>query len=121
MASAKAQAFTAAQTHGRALRPENQLIAHSEGAGWRDLYGARFVEAPFETTEIALEHPSFIYHLTRPTEVTRRIQGRGRERELIGPRRITLTPGGMTAQWQHAGHPEILHVYLRQQLFDAVA
>lgn len=121
MASAKPQAFTAAQTHGRALRPENRLVAHSEGAGWRDLYAARFVEAPFETTEIALEHPAFIYHLTRPTEVTRKIQGHNRERQLIGPRRITLTPGGMTAHWQHAGHPEILHVYLRQQLFDVVA
>jgi AraC family transcriptional regulator len=121
MASAKPQAFTAAQTHGRALRSENRLIAHSEGAGWRDLYAARFVEAPFETTEIALDHPSFIYHLTRPTEVTRRIQGQSRERELIGPRRITLTPGGTTAHWHHAGHPEILHVYLRQQLFDSVA
>jgi len=67
------------------------------------------------------EPPSVIYHLTRPTEVARKIQGQGRERELIGPRRITLTPGGMTAHWQHTGHPEILHVYLRQQLFDAVA
>jgi AraC family transcriptional regulator len=121
MAYVKPQAFTAAQTHGRALRSENRLIAHSEGAGWRDLYAARFVEAPFETTEIALEHPSFIYHVTRPTEVIRRIQGQSRERELIGPRRITLTPGGTTAHWHHAGHPEILHVYLRQQLFDSVA
>jgi AraC family transcriptional regulator len=121
MASASAVAFTVAQTHGRALRPDNRLIAHSEGAGWRHLYAARFVEAPFETTEMAVEHPSFIYHLTRPTEVTRKIEGHGRERELIVPRRITLTPGGTTARWQHSGHPEILHIYLRQELFDSVA
>jgi AraC family transcriptional regulator len=121
MASAGTTAFGAAQTHGRALRPDNRLIAHSEGLGWRHLYAARFVEAPFATTELAVEHPSFIYHLTRPTEVTRKIEGRGRERDLIVPRRITLTPGGTMARWQHSGRPEILHVYLRQQLFDAVA
>lgn len=119
--AASVAAFTAAETHGRALRPGNRLVAHSEGAGWRHLYAARFVEAPFETTEMAVDHPSFIYHLTRPTEVTRKIDGRGREHELIVPRRITLTPGGTVARWQHAGRPEILHVYLRQSLFESVA
>jgi AraC family transcriptional regulator len=118
--AASRSAFTAAETHGRTLRLGNRLVAHSEGAGWRHLYAARFVEAPFETTEMAVAHPSFIYHLTRPTEVTRKIEGRSREHELIGPRRITLTPGGTVASWHHSGRPEILHVYLRQPLLESV-
>jgi AraC family transcriptional regulator len=103
------------------MRPGNRLVAHSESFRWQHLYAARFVEAPFETTEIAVEHPSFIYHLTRPTDVTRKIAGGARERALIVPRRITLTPGTTIARWQHSGRPEILQVYVRQSLIDAIA
>jgi AraC family transcriptional regulator len=120
MARANA-AFSVAETHGRAMRPGNRLVAHSESFRWQHLYAARFVEAPFETTEIAVEHPSFIYHLTRPTDVTRRIAGGTRERALIVPRRITLTPGTTIARWQHSGRPEILQVYVRQSLIDSIA
>lgn len=60
-----------------------------------------------------------IYHLTRPTEVSREIEGGPRNRELIGPRRICLTPGDATVRWEHNGHPEILQVYLRSSIYQA--
>ena len=114
--------FTVRETHGRVLRPGNRLIAHSQDIGWRSLYAAILEEAPFRATEQAIRHPSFIYHLCRPTEVMRKIEGASTEKALIGPRRICLTPGEATTRWQHAGHPEILQVYLRQSLYtDAVA
>lgn len=113
------QVFMARETHGRTLRAGNRLIAHSQEAGWRSLYAAIMEEAPFEATEPAIRHPFLIYHLTRPTEVTRKIEGAKQERTLIGPRRICLTPGETTARWQHSGHPEILQVYLRQSLYEA--
>jgi AraC family transcriptional regulator len=109
--------FTARETHGRALRAGNRLIAHSQDAGWRSLYAAILEEAPFEATESAIGHPFLIYHLCRPTEVSRKVEGAARERALLGPRRICLTPAETVTQWQHAGHPEILQVYLRQSLF----
>jgi AraC family transcriptional regulator len=111
--------FTARETHGRVLRSGNRLIAHSQDAGWRSLHAAILEEAPFQAVERPIRHPSLIYHLSRPTEVTRKIEGAGRETALIGPRRICLTPGDATAQWQHAGHPEILQVYLRQSVYEA--
>jgi AraC family transcriptional regulator len=111
--------FTARETHGRVLRSGNRLIAHSQDAGWRSLHAAILEEAPFQAVERPIRHPSLIYHLSRPTEVTRKIEGIGRETALIGPRRICLTPGDATAQWQHAGHPEILQVYLRQSVYEA--
>jgi len=113
--------FTARETHGRALKPGNRLIAHSPDVGWRSLYAAILEEAPLDATEPAIGHPSLIYHLTRPTEVTRKIEGAVRERTLIGPRRICLTPGESVTHWQHSGHPEILQVYLRQTLFETAA
>ncbi len=111
--------FTARETHGRVLRSGNRLIAHSQDAGWRSLHAAILEEAPFQAVERPIRHPSLIYHLSRPTQVTRKIEGAARETALIGPRRICLTPGEATTQWQHAGHPEILQVYLRQSVYEA--
>jgi len=111
--------FSARETHGRALRTGNRLIAHSQDVGWRSLYAAIIEEAPFDVIEPAVGHPFLIYHLSRPTEVTRKIEGSQWERSLIGPRRICLTPGEAVTQWQHSGHPEILQVYLRQSLYES--
>jgi AraC family transcriptional regulator len=110
--------FTVKETHGRVFRPGNRLIAHSQDVGWQSMHAAIIEEAPFHATESAVYHPSLIYHLSRPTEVTRRIEGTRGERALIGPRRICLTPGAATTSWQHSGHPEILQVYLRRSIYE---
>jgi hypothetical protein len=60
-------AFTVAETHGRAMRPENELLAHGQDVGWRSLHAAIFKEAPLHVTEPALDHPFIIYHITHPT------------------------------------------------------
>ncbi|HWF07214.1 MAG TPA: AraC family transcriptional regulator [Bryobacteraceae bacterium] len=111
--------FAGRETHGRVFRPGNRLIAHSQDAGWRSMHAAIIEEAPFSASESACRHPSVIYHLSRPTEVTRRIEGTRGEKALIGPRRLCLTPGDATTLWQHGGHPEILQVYLRRSIYDA--
>lgn len=110
--------FDAHETHGRALHRGNRLIAHSQDAGWHSLYAAIFEEAPFQATESPVGHPSLIYHMLRPTEVSRRIEGERGEHSLIGPRRICITPGESTAHWAHHGHPQILQVYLRKSIFE---
>jgi AraC family transcriptional regulator len=110
--------FTVRETHGRVLRPGNRLIAHSQDAGWRSLHAAIMEEAPFQALETPIQHPSLIYHLSRPTEVLRKIEGARAEQALIGPRRICLTPGHATTQWQHSGNPEILQVYLRHSIYQ---
>jgi AraC family transcriptional regulator len=110
--------FMAGETHGRVLRPGNRLLAHSQDIGWRSLHAAIIEEAPFEAIEPAIRHPSLIYHLHRPTEVSRRIEGSHAEKALIGPRRFSLTPGDATTTWSHSGRPEILQIYLRQSIFE---
>jgi AraC family transcriptional regulator len=111
--------FTGRETHGRIFRPGNRLIAHSQDVGWRSMHAAILEESPFTATESACHHPSLIYHLSRPTEVTRRIEGTRGEKALIGPRRLCLTPGDATTLWQHDGRPEILQVYLRRSIYDS--
>jgi len=115
----KNEIFGARETHGRALKAENRLIAHSPEVGWRSLYAAIIEEGPLEAVETPIPHPFLIYHLYHPTEVTRKIPGAHVERALIGPRRICVTPGGTAARWQHHGHPEILQIYLRQSIYSA--
>src|SRR5215469_10137791 len=119
LAAAVEGVFKICDTHGRAGRPENRLIAHSQDIGWRSLHAAIFEEAPLQTMESAVPHPFIIYHLSRPTEVTRTIVGASRERALIGPRRVCVTPGDATTRWEHHGHPEILQVYVRQSIYSA--
>jgi AraC family transcriptional regulator len=111
--------FTVDETHGRAVREGNRLIANSQDVGWRSLHGAIIEEGPFRATEPAIGHPMLIYHLTRPTEVFRKIEGGPGNRQLIGPRRICLTPGDAITRWEHHGRPEILQVYLRTSIFQA--
>jgi AraC family transcriptional regulator len=111
--------FRIDETHGRALRAGNRLIANSQDVGWRSLHAAILEEGPFAATEPAIGHPMLIYHLTRPTEVSRKIEGGPASRQLIGPRRICLTPGDATTRWEHHGHPEILQVYLRSSIYQA--
>jgi AraC family transcriptional regulator len=119
--SSTSPVFTVRETHGRAIRAGNRLIAHSEASGWRSLHAAILIEAPFHLVEQPIRHPSLIYHLCHPTEVSRKIEGSRREQTLIGPRRLTLTPGEATTEWQHSGNPEILQVYLRQSVFEGAA
>ena len=111
--------FTVKETHGRVLRPGNRMIAHSQDAGWRSLYAAIIHEGPFRANEGALGHPSLIYHLSRPTEVLRTIEGSAPEKALITPRRLCITPGEAAAEWAHSGQPEILQVYLRKSIYES--
>ena len=110
--------FTVRETHGRAHRAGNRLIANSQDSGWRSLHAAIIEEGPFKATEPPIGHPMLIYHLTRPTEVSRKIEGGPGNRQLIGPRRICLTPGDARTTWEHQGQPEILQVYLRSSIYQ---
>lgn len=119
MTVAKSPIFRIRETHGRADRPVNRVVAHSEKLGWRSLYAAILQESPLDVEEPPADHPSFIYHLYHPTEVSRQMEGGRKEQTLIGPRRMCVTPGGASARWKHNGHPEILQVYIRQSIYEA--
>jgi AraC family transcriptional regulator len=116
-----ARAFRVEETHGRVLRAGNEILSESTGAGWQSLFAAKFREAPLSISEPAIGHPSLIYHLAHPTEVTRRLDGERAERTLIGPGRFCITPGDANAHWQHSGNPEILQLYVRASVYERAA
>ena len=111
--------FNVLETHGRAARPENELLAHSQELGWRSLHAAIFTEAPLDVREPAVRHPFLIYHVTRPTEVRRKIEGARPEQRLLGPRNICVTPPDTITEWRHCGHPQILQVYVRRSVYES--
>jgi AraC family transcriptional regulator len=111
--------FNVLETHGRAARPENDLLAHSQDFGWRSLHAAIFTEAPLDVREPAVGHPFLIYHMTRPTEVRRKIEGARPEQRLLGPRNICVTPPDTVTDWRHCGHPQILQVYIRRSVYES--
>jgi AraC family transcriptional regulator len=113
--------FRVEETHGRVLRAGNEILSQSADVGWRSLYAAKFREAPLSVVEPAIGHPSMIYHLARPTEVSRKLGGERAERVLIGPGRFCVTPGDAGAHWQHSGNPEILQLYLRKSVYERAA
>ncbi len=113
--------FRVEETHGRVLRVGNEIMSHSTDVGWRSLYAAKFREAPLSVAEPAIGHPSLIYHLARPTDVSRQLDGERAERSVIGPGRFCVTPGDASAHWQHSGNPEILQLYLRKSVYEGAA
>jgi AraC family transcriptional regulator len=113
-----ARPFPAIETHGRAVRPENELLAHSQDLGWHSLHAAIFAEAPLDVREPAVRHPFLIYHLARPTDVRRKIEGARPEQRLLGPRNICITPSDTITEWRHSGQPQILQVYIRRSVYE---
>ena len=111
--------FAASETHGRIFRAGNRLIAKSDDLGWHSLHAAFFEEAPFRAKEKPVGHPHLIYLVNRPTQMSRRIEGGPRNKQLMNPRSLCLTPARVTAHWQHSGHPEILQIYLHNSLYES--
>jgi hypothetical protein len=99
-------------------RNENRLVGHSQSIDWRFLY-AILEKLLFAQPNLLLAYPSLIYHLGRPTALTRRIEGTRREKPASGLGAFLPDPWGATTEWEHCGHPEILQVYLRQSIYES--
>lgn len=117
MAVGSTHVFSERETHG--LKPGSRLIAQSSDLGWRSLYAVMCESSPQQIARPAIPHPVMTYHLTRPTEITRKFEGSRCEKAVIRPRGITLTPANTVAHWDHSGRPEILRVYVRQDIYAA--
>jgi AraC family transcriptional regulator len=112
-------AFPANETQGREFRTANSLIATSSQLGWHSLYAAMFKQSQAHGSARPVPHPYLVYMLDRPVTVMRKITGNPREKGLVGPRHMFLTPGEVTLQWEDSGPHEILQVYLRQPIYAA--
>lgn len=110
-----AGAFTAEQTHGVALRPENCLIASSEGLRWNGLHASVFRHAPGQLSIPPIAHTLLVYHLRNPVRVVASFGGVRLDEPSL-PRRIALFPADMPHAADIDGHPEIVHFYINRRV-----
>jgi AraC family transcriptional regulator len=113
--------LSAAETHGIALWPAHQLITHSEGRGWRNLYVSLARHQPYDRTLPAVDHHCLAYCLSRSATVSRQIDGQRTAKVQFEPRQFGIIPPGVSSHWSVAGGPEIVLVYLHASLMRQVA
>lgn len=110
--------FSAAETHGVALRPKNRLVAHSEGLGWRSVYADVVEEVPYKATMSPADEPGFAY-IRRGSARIQSVVGDCRFDVTAGPRQLLIVPPGATSTWHLAGKLEFGHIYLRRAVLDS--
>lgn len=95
----------------------------SEALNWSDIEVQKARYAPGEVTLPARTENGFGLQLSGSNRIQRRFlcDGNHVTQALAEPGVICMTPAGCGTWWKRDGHPEILHVSLRAQLFSRVA
>lgn len=109
--------FPAQETQGREFRAGNRLVATSDGLSWHSLYATIFEQRQTCGTAPPIHHPYLIYMLGHPITVMRKISGDRRDKGLVMPRDLVLTPREVGLQWRNSGPPTILQIYLRHSIY----
>ena len=116
-----ADEFRAAETHGVALWPGHELVLHSEGRSWRNLYISQARHQPYDRVFPAIGHHGLAYCLNRAATVVRRISGERPVRARLQPRQFGLIPAKRESHWSVDGTPEIVLFYLHADVMRQVA
>lgn len=109
-------------THEIGFWPENRLITQSTGRGWRNAYAALATVNSWSGTLAPTGHPCLAYCVNRPAHLRRR-QGDGSRHEVrtVRPRQFFVIPAHEESEWLRDGSSDMLMLYLRQDLIDALA
>lgn len=121
IAARAAAAFPIEETHGIPHYPGNQLIAHSGGLGWRNVYASYAAEQPWTATLRPLCHPCIAYFVNGGASITRRVDGEGPQSTALHARQFGMVPTRAASHWNLHGAPDILTLYLRNTTIDRVA
>jgi AraC family transcriptional regulator len=92
-----------------------RLIADSLDLEWRSLEAAIVRHTPLPEMKRGMYHPSFValtYHLSGPTNLTRKMDDGTVNNGLVAPRQLCFTPADTTTSWSHSDYPEVLRIYL---------
>ncbi|MGE5723029.1 MAG: helix-turn-helix domain-containing protein [Sphingomonadales bacterium] len=114
--------FPVGETHGIALLPQNRLLAHSEGLGWRDLYASFATERSWSASLPAIDHHCVAYCVNQANAITRRFEGDLRTQSaVLRARQVGTIPAGVGSHWQVGGSADVLLIYLHRSMLDRVA
>ena len=110
--------FNGHDTHRHVSMTTHQLIASSEGLGWRNIYAVVQREAPFDSYLDAVDDHLFVFHLRGSVGIhwsmcERTVEG------WVTPGRYDYVPGGRGVGVRLRGSIETMHLYLRSRVVDA--
>jgi AraC family transcriptional regulator len=116
-----ADPFSVRETHRIALQHKNQLLVHSDGRGWQNLYASVAAEKPWHDTLPPIHHHCIAYCLSDSAMISRRIDGEKLRTTRLSPRLHGMIPADVSSDWRVAGSPHVLLVYIRKTLVERLA
>lgn len=113
--------FSSADTRRIGSFPGNTVLADSEGRGWRTLHASLATVNTWTGAHPTHAHHCIAYCVNQPAYLRRRLEGGTDEEMTLRPRQFFIIPGGRRSEWHRRGRTEMLMLYIRQELLDAVA
>lgn len=110
--------FDVEEIHGIGALQRNRVLIDSALLGWHEGYASYTAEAPWQATLGPVPHLCLAYCAQHVATVRRDVEGERPERTTLGPRHFGSVPAGRSTTFELHGHPDIQHVYLRQQMMD---
>ena len=114
--------FDVQQTHSIERWDRNQLLIQSEGRGWSNLYVAVATVNSWSGTLEPTGHYCIGFCLRGPAQLRVVVEANPVPQETtLSPRQFLIIPANESSQWHRQGSSEMLMLYLKKELVEAVS
>jgi len=115
------QEFDVQQTHSIERWDRNKLLLQSAGRGWSNLYVAVATVTSWSGTLKPTGHYCIGFCLRGPAQLRVRVNTNPVPQEAtLSPRQFLIIPANESSQWDRRGSSEMLMLYLKKELVEAV-
>jgi len=115
------QEFDVQETHSIERWDRNKLIVQSEGRGWSNLYAAVATVTSWSGTLKPTGHYCIGFCLRGPARLRVSVHAHSTPLEAtLLPRQFLIIPANESSQWDRRGSSEMLMLYLKKELVEAV-
>ncbi len=115
------QEFDVQQTHSIERWDRNKLLLHSAGRGWSNLYVAVATVTSWSGTLNPTGHYCIGFCLRGPAQLRVTVNTNPvPQKATLSPRQFLIIPANESSQWDRRGSSEMLMLYLKKELVEAV-
>ena len=113
--------FDVQQTHSIERWDRNKLLLQSEGRGWSNLYVAVATVNSWSGTLNPTGHYCIGFCLRGPAQLRVSVDSDPVPQDTtLSPRQFLIIPANESSQWERRGSSEMLMLYLKKELVEAV-
>lgn len=113
--------FNVQQTHSIERWNQNHLLFQSEGRGWSNLYAAVATVNSWSGTLNPTGHYCIGFCLRGPAQLRVKVAASPVvQHATLSPRQFLIIPADESSQWNRRGSSEMLMLYLKKELVEAV-